>query len=683
MNGYPALWRSQPALTTATWLLALLFLAACTVAPQASVETVKLTVEADGIYTVSAEALAQAGFDLIGASPEQLSLTSGGAAVAFQVVGEGRDRSLRFYGQAPGPDAYTARNIYWLSRKTTEQPPPLITARDASPPAGPTFTTIVTATLHSEERRYYRGLAKPGENRWYWEALFAPAEITVNLDVPHATGDEARLRLGLYGVSSSPAINPDHHLTLWFNGVWAADIHWDGQGPHVTETTLAPGTVRPGKNQLKFSASGDTGVAVDSIQLDWIELTYRRELETNGDALRFTGAAPGFMVRATAEPIAAWDITDPLAPVALAGHKWQQSLLHFASDGMPRQFIVASKTGLRRPATITAATGPDLRDWPGGADIIVVMVPAFREALQPLVTARQAQGLRVAVVDVEQVYDTFNFGRAGPEAIRALVQYALAHWTPPAPRFLLLAGDASYDPRGYLGGTERDLVPTQTVFTTFSGWTSSDVWHALSDEGPGARPALAVGRLPAQTAEQLANMVAKILAYERQEAPVAWRKTALLIADNDEPGFAEETREFIDRLAGYTADEVLIAGDGSAACNTLLQAFAAGRGLIGYFGHGSMTSWAKEKILGVDDAEKLNNRDRLPIVFTVTCLSGLFEHPTTPSLGEALLRAKNGGAVAALVPSSAAVLTRPTAAGTRTGGRPGQDQRPGCPSHSG
>ena len=53
---------------------------------------------------------------------------------------------------------------------------------------------------------------------------------------------------------------------------------------------------------------------------------------------------------------------------------------------------------------------------------------------------------------------------------------------------------------------------------------------------------------------------------------------------------------------------------------------------------------------------KLTNRKKLPIVFTVTCLSGFFQHPLKPSLGEMLVRAKNGGAVAALVPSSAAVL---------------------------
>ena len=69
-----------------------------------------------------------------------------------------------------------------------------------------------------------------------------------------------------------------------------------------------------------------------------------------------------------------------------------------------------------------------------------------------------------------------------------------------------------------------------------------------------------------------------------------------------------------------------------------------------------MELWAQEKILAVDDVAKLTNREKLPIVFTVTCLSGLFQHPVKPSLGETLVRAKEGGAVAALVPSSAAVL---------------------------
>ena len=205
----------------------------------------------------------------------------------------------------------------------------------------------------------------------------------------------------------------------------------------------------------------------------------------------------------------------------LTGYRVEEGLVrisgHAAAEGAQR-YIVATSPALRKPTIVPVADGPDLRNWPAGADLVIVTVPQFREALQPLVKQRQEQGLRVAVVDVAQVYDTFTAGRAEPEAIRLLVQHALAEWTPPAPRFLLLAGDASYDPRGYLQGPEADLVPSGSVHTSYSGWAASDIWYVLSGD-TGGRPALAVGRLPAQTAEQMAAMVAKTLEYEGARPP--------------------------------------------------------------------------------------------------------------------------------------------------------------------
>ncbi len=88
----------------------------------------------------------------------------------------------------------------------------------------------------------------------------------------------------------------------------------------------------------------------------------------------------------------------------------------------------------------------------------------------------------------------------------------------------------------------------------------------------------------------------------------------------------------------------------------MLAAVNEGTGLLGYFGHGSLSLWAQEKVFGLEDVARLGNRERLPVVFTVTCLSGFFQHPSAVSLSEALLRSREQGAVAALVPSSAALL---------------------------
>ena len=291
-------------------------------------------------------------------------------------------------------------------------------------------------------------------------------------------------------------------------------------------------------------------------------------------------------------------------------------------------------------------------------DLIIVTVPQFREALQPLIAARTAAGLRVALVDVGDVYDAFSFGRGDPAAIRALAQHARTAWAPPAPRFLLLAGDASYDPRGYLKGPEVDLIPTRLIETAHTGRTASDVWFALPDDSPTSRPALAVGRLPAQTVEQMKTMVAKTLSYPAASASgdSAWRARAFLLADGSDPSFQTEASAFATGLPGYETQVIASTGDGVHARAALLRAFADGIGLVGYFVHGSLSQWTKEKAFGSGDALKLTNRERLPIVFTLTCLSGFFQHPSTPSLGEILLRNAGGGAVAAIVPSSAAVL---------------------------
>ena len=52
-------------------------------APAAPVDAVKLAVDSAGLYRVTAAELAAAGFDLAGQDMAQLSLTVGGAPVAF------------------------------------------------------------------------------------------------------------------------------------------------------------------------------------------------------------------------------------------------------------------------------------------------------------------------------------------------------------------------------------------------------------------------------------------------------------------------------------------------------------------------------------------------------------------------------------------------------------------------
>ncbi|MCU0500806.1 MAG: C25 family cysteine peptidase, partial [Anaerolineae bacterium] len=611
--------RRSAALLFVAGVLCLLALGACRSAAgtptSSNAPAVKIAVSADGIYEAPASDLRAAGFDLAKADARTLSLTTGGRAIPFEVLGEGDQRVLRFYGQALGPKAQTAQNIYWLSKQPSGagQAAGPITIRSAAPPSGMKPSTVVSATVHAEEQRQWVAKAGPGDDRWMWQTIFAPVEAKFTISVPYPAGGDGELRVRAWGNSSAPA-DPDHHWLLSLNGTQVADVRWDGLAGHAITATIPAGVLRAGDNQLSIRAPGDTGAPADSVFLDWAEISYDRELVADSPELVFQGTAPGYTGRVKEAPAALWDITDPARPVALKDYKVEKGVIHFSApaDGASRRFALATKAGLRRPAAITAAPEPGSpaaerpRNWPGGADLIVITVPQFRDALAPLIKAREAQGLRVAVMDVSEVYDAFSHGRTDPAAIRALVQQAIGQWTAPAPRYLLLAGDASYDPRSYLKagdkGAESDLVPTELVDTDVTGWTASDVWFALPPGTvldpygrPGARPALAIGRLPAQTAEQMAAMVAKILAHEQGDAAAPWRRQAFFAADNDESGFAEQVDALTKLLSGYDAQVVTVDKDGAARAS-LLKAFADGTGLISYFGHGSLNLWAQEKI---------------------------------------------------------------------------------------
>ena len=78
---------------------------------------------------------------------------------------------------------------------------------------------------------------------------------------------------------------------------------------------------------------------------------------------------------------------------------------------------------------------------------------------------------------------------------------------------------------------------------------------------------------------------------------------------------------------------------------------------MAYFGHGSINMWGKDHLFSSEDVANMGTTKNFPIVYNLTCLTGLFTHPEVESLAESLLWRENGGAVGVLAPSS---LTLPS-----------------------
>ena len=70
-----------------------------------------------------------------------------------------------------------------------------------------------------------------------------------------------------------------------------------------------------------------------------------------------------------------------------------------------------------------------------------------------------------------------------------------------------------------------------------------------------------------------------------------------------------------------------------------------------YIGHGGFDRLADENLFTSADVASLNNAGRLPVFLAMTCSVGDFAQPGYPSLGEAMLLRKDGGAFAVWAPS--------------------------------
>ena len=309
--------------------------------------------------------------------------------------------------------------------------------------------------------------------------------------------------------------------------------------------------------------------------------------------------------------------------------------------------------------------------------------------VEPLAQLHRDRGLGVAVIDIEDVYDEANHGIQDPRALRDFIAYAYHNWQKPAPGFVLLVGDASWDSKNpwadddqyadwtfrpwevhkfvkndstpYAEGAElnhRNLIPTWN-FSTHQGHSASDNYFVAVD-GDDHLPELAIGRLPVVKPQEVRQIVAKIRRYLLDPEPGDWNRNALFIT-NEQRHNQSRSDSLAEDLLTKGIESQKIYPQSSEESNaehteTLLQAFDGGQLFVHFLGHGGRYIWRtgppdvkkNHDLFTLEDLDRLAPNPRLPIVLSMTCYSAPFDHPSSDSIGEKLLRMDQRGAIAVL-----------------------------------
>ncbi len=630
---------------------------------------VKIRVEREGVY-----AIAEADFRRLGLDPERLEssnlrLSWRGRNLPTWTEKSAAGIEYLFYAATPS-SPYSREDIYWLTwggetpawlvdenSTAPEESLEILQATHLIPSVNTGEDNVVFYEIVIEEQTNYFPQVESGD-RFMWKSMAAPAaeEFTLVLEHLNTAGSlEAELHVELWA-STEARIEPDHAMNVLVNGNVAANQTWDGRGRQRFSIKFPASYLKEGENTIRIELPGVPDVAADLVHLDRIVVYYPGMLAKELEQVVFWGSGAVLTLDESDGDVLLLDITEPLSAIALESQPAESGGQQKVETQAGRRYLALRKgEAYAAPQAELPQWTPDLRDPALAVDYIVVGPADLLDPLKALMELRQQQGLTTLMVEDRQVYDQFGYGYPEPDAIQAFLSYAYREWpragSDAGLRFVLLVGDATYDPRRYLSSEQANRLPTYLVDTVFGGQTATDVGFVQFNDDPW--PDVAVGRLPAQTAQQITDYVDKVLRYEQDLAQNAGSFSVRAVADGQEASFALDAGEFLKLFPESASTDLYSPAAGAEGANQKVRdIFRDGGTIVAYFGHGSVNMWGKDRLFTVEDVAALEAQSQYPIVLNLTCLTGLFTHPKAESLAEALLWKANAGAVAVLAPSS-------------------------------
>jgi hypothetical protein len=590
------------------------------------------------------------------------------------------DSSLEFYatrnyGDSTYTDWYTDTSSYWLTSGGVPGARFASAAASGAPQSASLGSS--TVTVHMEQNtQLYQGTdeselttsgAVPGKG-WAWEFYYPSNQFThtFTADSIDRTASVAVVRVRLF--STTPHYqSPDHIARFWINDSLAGSVSFNGRTEGKFTAAFPARWLVNGTNSIRILSDPPPGGNVNQFYLDWFEIDYQRLLRAGNDQIVFTGPPTSgggnasFTVAGFQSP--SLEIYDLSGARRIPGGAVTGSSLTGYSVTFQDTFSVA-----RRYAVVAAGRGlpvlplsrrvfTDIRTSTSGADYILITHRDFMSAASRIASFRSAaNNIRVAVVDVQDIYDQFNYGMMNAETIKSFLRYACTSWPAPAPSYLLMFGGASWDYHRYMPATVK------TNFVPAYGVPGGDNWFACFDSAYPFIPSLIIGRLPVQDSLQAGQVVSKIISYE-SSAPAEWTKSFLFISGGTSPNeqvdfngksdFTANTYVIPPPVGGaayrvYKSTPDAVDGEHKQQLQDIVN---SGVVFVNFLGHSGGRIWGVD-IGSPDDLQNTNGR--LPLVSSVSCNVGAFSEPTSNVLSEDFVLADNRGAVAVWASASLA-----------------------------
>ena len=342
---------------------------------------------------------------------------------------------------------------------------------------------------------------------------------------------------------------------------------------------------------------------------------------------------------------------------------------HFAG-GSDEKFVVFDGADYKIPNLIGSVSNQDLH---GETDfeMLIISHPDFTSAAQKLSDFHfNKDGSKCKIVTPQEVFNEFSSGKQDISSIRDYCKY-LYDLPNTTFKYLLIIGDASYDPKDRIANNTNFVITYQSnnSYSPLNTFSTDDYFGYL-DENEGLLlndlVDIGIGRLPSKTLEEANVMVDKIIHYHDLSSRGSWRNVSSFIADDGDNSDGNIHMQQADNLCNIIDDNYNIynfeklyldiynqistpVGPRSPDCrDAITRRVDKGALLVNYTGHGGELGLTKERIIEVDQILEWDNYDHLPLFVTATCEFGRFDNPELTSGGEHIILSPKGGGVALL-----------------------------------
>ena len=314
---------------------------------------------------------------------------------------------------------------------------------------------------------------------------------------------------------------------------------------------------------------------------------------------------------------------------------------------------------------------------------MVIIIPTYQAQLSQAERIKayheQQDGLRVRIVPADELINEFSSGTPDATAYRRYMKmlYDRAETKADMPKYLLLLGDGAWDNRmrcsewkGYDPDDFLLCYESENSFSHVNCYVSDDFFCLLDDEeqiqeeqnGRNVylgKPDVAVGRLPARTAEEAQVLTDKLLDYANNTYAGSWQNTICMMGDdgNDNTHMAAADKvanlietnhpSYLIKKIYWDAYQRVPSSTGYSypdVTRLIKEQMTAGALMMNYCGHGAPYAFSHELVMQLKDFET-STTDHLPLWVTASCDIMPFDGQEE-NIGETVMLNPKGGGVA-------------------------------------